>query len=221
MPETLIRFIKNKLHLSLFLLAVIYLVGIVTALLGHTDALMQLTPYNLAFATGLILYNAEGMNKVYLKWFLLIAVAGYLIELLGIITGIIFGIYAYGEGLGIKLFDVPLIIGINWAVLVFSTAAILNKLKLSIWLKAAIAASMMVAYDILLEPVAIRFDFWNWEGGSIPLQNYIAWWLIAYVMLLGVLRYVKNLQNKIALYVVLVQSLFFAILILKEGLKVF
>jgi bisanhydrobacterioruberin hydratase len=221
MPETLIRFIKNKLQLSLFLLAVIYLVGIVTALLGHTDALMQLTPYNLVFATGLILYNAEGMNKVYLKWFLLIAVAGYLIELLGIITGIIFGIYAYGEGLGIKLFDVPLIIGINWAVLVFSTAAILNKLKLSIWLKAAIAASMMVAYDILLEPVAIRFDFWNWEGGSIPLQNYIAWWLIAYVMLLGVLRYVKNLQNKIALYVVLVQSLFFAILILKEGLKVF
>jgi bisanhydrobacterioruberin hydratase len=221
MPETLIRFIKNKLHLSLFLLAVIYLVGIVTALLGHTDALMQLTPYNLVFATGLILYNAEGMNKVYLKWFLLIAVAGYLIELLGIITGIIFGIYAYGEGLGIKLFDVPLIIGINWAVLVFASAAILNKLKLSIWLKAAIAASMMVAYDILLEPVAIRFDFWNWEGGSIPLQNYIAWWLIAYVMLLGVLRYVKNLQNKIALYVVLVQSLFFAILILKEGLKVF
>jgi putative membrane protein len=221
MPETLIRFIKNKLQLSLFLLAVIYLVGIVTALIGHTDALMQLTPYNLVFATGLILYNAEGMNKVYLKWFLLIAVAGYLIELLGIITGIIFGIYAYGEGLGIKLFDVPLIIGINWAVLVFASAAILNKLKLSIWLKAAIAATMMVAYDILLEPVAIRFDFWNWEGGSIPLQNYIAWWLIAYVMLLGVLRYVKNLQNKIALYVVLVQSLFFAILILKEGLKVF
>ncbi len=221
MPETLIRFIKNKLQLSLFLLAVIYLVGIVTALIGHTDALMQLTPYNLVFATGLILYNAEGMNKVYLKWFLLVAVAGYLIELLGIITGIIFGIYAYGEGLGIKLFDVPLIIGINWAVLVFASAAILNKLKLSIWLKAAIAATMMVAYDILLEPVAIRFDFWNWEGGSIPLQNYIAWWLIAYVMLLGVLRYVKNLQNKIALYVVLVQSLFFAILILKEGLKVF
>lgn len=221
MPETLIRFLKNKLQLSLFLLAVIYLVGIVTALLGHTDSLMQLTPYNLVFATGLILYNAEGMNKVYLKWFLIISVAGYLIELLGIITGIIFGIYAYGEGLGIKLFDVPLIIGINWAVLVFSSAAILNKLKLSIWFKAAIAATMMVAYDILLEPVAIRFDFWNWEGGSIPLQNYIAWWLIAFVMLLGVLRYVKNLQNKIALYVVLVQSLFFAILILKEGLKVF
>lgn len=221
MPETLIRFIKNKLQLSLFLLAVIYLVGIVTALLGHTNALMQLTPYNLVFATGLILYNAERMNKVYLKWFLIITVAGYLIELLGIITGVIFGIYAYGEGLGIKLFDVPLIIGINWAVLVFASSAILNKLKLSIWLKAAIAATMMVAYDILLEPVAIRFDFWNWEGGSIPLQNYIAWWLIAYVMLLGVLRNVKNLQNKIALYVVLVQSLFFAILILKEGLKVF
>ncbi|MDO8898630.1 MAG: carotenoid biosynthesis protein, partial [Bacteroidales bacterium] len=190
MPETLTKFLKNKLQLSLFLLTVIYMVGIVTTLLGHSDALMELTPYNLVFATGLILYNAEGMNRVYLRWFFLIAIAGYLIELLGIITGIIFGIYAYGEGLGIKLFDVPLIIGINWAVLVFSTAAILNKLKLPIWLKSAIAATMMVAYDILLEPVAIRFDFWNWEGGSIPLQNYIAWWLIAYLMLLGVLRYV-------------------------------
>ncbi len=117
--------------------------------------------------------------------------------------------------------DVPLIIGVNWAVLVFSAAAILNKLQINHWLKAALGATIMVAYDFLLEPVAMRFDFWDWQGGTIPLQNYLAWWITAFLMSLGVLRYVSSLKNKIAPFVLAIQTLFFAILILKEGISLF
>ena len=152
-------------------------------------------------------------------WFILVACAGYLLELLGIETGLVFGEYYYGSGLGLKLFGVPLIIGINWAVLVFATAAVVQFISVPGWLKAALAATLMVLYDVLLEPVAVRFDFWNWAGGLIPIQNYMAWWVIAFVMLSGVYYFVKNLKNKLAIYVILVQALFFIIVILQQGLS--
>lgn len=215
------KILSNRFYLSLFLLIVVYLVGIIAVIAGMADSLMQLTPYNLLFATGILLYNAVQINRTYLFWFALIAVAGYLLELAGITTGIIFGTYTYGSGLGFKLAEVPLIIGINWSVLVFSTAAILAKTAWGLPLKSAVAASMMVLYDVLLEPVAIRFDFWSWAGGPVPLQNYIAWWIIAFFMLLGMQDYVKKVSNKIAAPILIVQSIFFLILILKEKLNIF
>jgi putative membrane protein len=215
------KILSNRFYLSLFLLIVVYLVGIIAVIAGMADSLMQLTPYNLLFATAILLYNAVQINRTYLFWFALIAIAGYLLELAGITTGIIFGTYTYGSGLGFKLAEVPLIIGINWSVLVFSTAAILAKTAWSLPLKSAAAASMMVLYDVLLEPVAIRFDFWSWAGGPVPLQNYIAWWIIAFFMLLGMQGYVKKVSNKIAAPILIVQSVFFLILILKEKLNIF
>ena len=158
----MIAFLKNRFQLSLALLIIVYMVGIVSVLLGHAESLMLLTPYNLLFATGLLLYNAEGFDKKYGIWLLVVMLAGFFVEVLGIKTGLIFGDYTYGEGLGWKWLDVPLIIGLNWGVLVFGTAALVYKLNIAKPLKAAIAATMMVSYDIFLEPVAVRFDFWTW-----------------------------------------------------------
>ncbi|MBU1368382.1 MAG: carotenoid biosynthesis protein [Bacteroidetes bacterium] len=216
----MIAFLKNRFQLSLALLIIVYMVGIVTVLLGHTDALMLLTPYNLLFAAGLLIYNAEGFDKKYGSWLLVVILAGFFVELLGIETGLIFGEYSYGNGLGLKWLDVPLMIGINWGVLVFATAAMVHPLKLSKWLKAVIAATLMVSYDILLEPVAVRFDFWSWAGGTIPLQNYLAWWIIAFLMLLGAFYWVKNLRNRLAFYIIGVQTLFFLLLIVDQQLTI-
>jgi uncharacterized membrane protein len=215
------NWLKDTFRLSLTLLVIIYLVGIVTVLLGFPEQLMKLTPYNLIFVTFLFLYNAAAVNSRYVIWFLIIGISGYLVELAGILTGLIFGNYLYGEGLGIRLAGVPLMIGVNWALLVFATASLVNRMKLAVWLKAAFAASLMVIYDILLEPVAMRFDFWSWAGDQVPVQNYIAWWIIAFVMHLGVLTYVKKPQNRLALPVILIQAVFFLVLILSENLSVF
>jgi putative membrane protein len=214
------NFFGSRFRLSIFLLVAVYLVGIVTVLSGHTDALMTLTPFNLLFASALLIYNAEGMNRKYFIWFSVVAIAGFLLEVAGVKTGMIFGEYEYGRTLGIKLFEVPLIIGLNWAVLVFVTAAILQGIKWPAWLKATGASSLMLLYDFLLEPVAIRFDFWTWAGGSIPVQNYAAWWIIAFFMLLGAFYFVENLKNRIAFYIVAIQALFFIILILDQGLSI-
>ncbi len=211
----------SKFRLSLFLLSAVYAVGFITILLGHTDSLMRLTPYNLLFATALLIYNAENPDRNYTIWFLISALAGFFLEAIGTATGLIFGTYHYGNGLGIKALDVPLMIGINWPVLVFATSAILLPLGWH-WILRAVAGSlMMVAYDVLLEPVAMRFDFWDWDGGVVPSQNYLAWFIIALLMQLGVNRFVKPIANKIALYIIIIQAAFFALLIYTENLRVF
>jgi len=214
------KILSDRFYLSLTLLVIVYLVGFVTVLLGHAETLMQLTPYNLLFASGILIYNAEGFNKRYGIWLLVVMLAGFFVEVVGIETGLIFGTYSYGEGLGLKWLDVPLMIGVNWGVLVFATAAFVQKLKLARWLKAALAATLMVSYDVLLEPVAIRFDFWSWAGGTIPLQNYLAWWIISFAMLLGAFYLVKNLRNRLAVYVIGIQTLFFIVLILDQNLSI-
>lgn len=208
----------NKTRLSLLLLSVIYLVGFVSVALGQADQLMKLSAVNLLFVAALLLYNAEKIDRTYATWFLLVAVSGYLIELAGVSSGLVFGSYAYGSNLGIKLFEVPLMIGVNWSMLVFATAAIVSGLNLKNRMKAAIAASIMVLYDLFLEPVAIRFDFWSWETVAVPLQNYLAWWIIAFAMLTGVFRFVKQLRNSLAIYILGIQLAFFILLILVEGL---
>ncbi len=216
----MIAFIQNRFQLSLFLLAVIYLVGIVTVLIGHADPLMELTVYNLLFAAILLVYNARKTNKIYWLWFGICALAGILVEIAGVQTGLVFGTYSYGSILGISLGGVPLIIGLNWSLLVFASAALFTRFHISAFAKAGLAATVMVAYDIFLEPVAIRFGFWDWAGGPVPLQNYLAWWVIAFLMLSGVFRYVPDLRNRLAPYIIGVQTLFFIIIILVEKLPI-
>jgi putative membrane protein len=206
--------------LSIVLLAVIYLVGIVSVLAGTAESLMRLTVYNLLFSTAILLYNAEKAGNRYWLWFAVCALAGFAIEVVGVQTAAVFGEYSYGPVLGVGLWGVPLIIGLNWSLLVFSSAAVIHSLKTGIAAKAALAATIMVAYDLFLEPVAIRFDFWEWAAGPVPLQNYLAWWIIAFFMLLGAFKFVPMLRNKAAIYILGIQTLFFIIIILKEGLPI-
>lgn len=213
MKKELINSLKDRFRLSIFLLAAVYLVGFVTVFSGYKNELMQLTSYNLLFVVLLLLYNAEKPDLSYALWFLAAGVIGFLMEVIGTSTGLIFGDYSYGNTLGIKLFQVPLMIGVNWSFLVFSTAALVHQWMIPKWLKAMIAASAMLVYDFLLEPIAVRFDFWNWGGGIIPLQNYLAWWLIAFGLLVGCFYLVKPLKNRLAPWAIGVQLLFFIVLL--------
>jgi putative membrane protein len=46
------------------------------------------------------------------------------LEVVGVKTGLIFGEYKYGSTLGIKLFEVPLIIGFNWVFVILGSISI-------------------------------------------------------------------------------------------------
>jgi bisanhydrobacterioruberin hydratase len=208
----------NKTLLSALVLAIVYIVGIIAIVSDRGEEIMTLTWANLLFAAGIFLLNAEKIDLKYLLWFLFVFIAGYSVEVLGVKTGVVFGEYAYGEILGIKLLETPLIIGVNWAVLVFATASLVQGFRVSSFAKAFIAAGIMVIYDIMLEPVAIKTGMWAWSGSQVPVQNYFAWFFIAFCLLYGAFAFVKNLKNKIAFPLLVMQVVFFVVILSYYGL---
>jgi putative membrane protein len=120
--------------------------------------------------------------------------------------------YYYGYALGFKLKHVPVIIGINWLMLILATQSIAQKFSNKLYIIAAIGASLMVVLDLLIEPIASKYEFWHWHNDVIPLQNFVAWFIISFFFhgLGTVMKF--NKENKMAVFVFAIQLIFFAFL---------
>jgi len=166
---------------AVLLLVIFFTVGIAgMALPGTRDLFLGLFPFALILSfTVLVVFSYDLLNIKSVVTVLAVMILGFCVEAAGVSTGKIFGHYLYGETLGLKLLDTPLIIGINWAMMVFATYSISDKLKVNLLVRILTASLLMVFYDFFLEQVAGRLDMWHWENGSIPVQNYLAWFIIS------------------------------------------
>lgn len=169
----------------MFVLASIYVVGAAGfAITALEPIFAKLTVYNLLFAAAVVFTYHKKWDKGFLTYLAAVFVTGYLVELAGVRTGVIFGEYSYGNNLGVKLLGIPLMIGLNWTMLVYTTGTITARLPIPSVLQSMLAAGLMVLIDILIEPFAIRYDLWAWHSDTIPLQNYLAWFFVAWAMLI-------------------------------------
>lgn len=199
----------------LALLVATYLAGIIGLQLPLTSPYFQaLTPFNLLLSCGILFSFHKDWNRPFLLFCLICFLTGYFVEVAGVASGMIFGEYRYGPTLGYQLLDVPLIIGINWLMLIYSTGIIATPLPVALPLKAAIASCLMLLLDIFIEPVAITFNFWQWSKGYIPLQNYAAWFIISFFLHLLFFLLPFRRQNPAAKILYLLQLIFFIILCL-------
>lgn len=176
---------------------------------GRPGYFQELTPFNLLLTNLLLFSLHRGWNMTFIVFAIVVMLAGFFAEVVGVHTGLLFGNYSYGAALGIKLWDVPLLIGLNWLMLVYSTGTIVSNLKVNTWLKATVGAGLMVLLDFFMEPVAMQFDFWTWEGGHIPLSNFIGWFGLSLLLQLYFQLADVNKQNLLAPYVYVLQLLFF------------
>ncbi|MBC5775685.1 carotenoid biosynthesis protein [Pontibacter sp. KCTC 32443] len=176
---------------------------------GRPMYFQELTPLNLLLTNMLLFSLHRNWNAHFILFATVIAVTGFLAEVIGVHTGLLFGQYRYGAALGIKLWEVPLLIGLNWLMLTYSTGTIAAKFNVNPWAKALISSALMVLLDFFLEPVAMHFDFWNWQGNVIPFSNYIGWLLLAFLMQLYFHFTAIYKHNRLAPVVYLVQLLFF------------
>lgn len=152
----------------------------------------MLTPFNLILTNVLLGIFHTSWNKRFVFWAFLTFLAGFMIEVAGVQTGLVFGEYEYLDVLGLKVFGVPLLIGANWLMLVYVAGVLLQSIRTNILFKAVLGASLLTFLDFLMEPVAIEFDFWTWFGQEPPLQNFMAWWLIAFMLMLGFFYHIKQ-----------------------------
>jgi putative membrane protein len=205
--------IRSKENILILFLVIFYTVGTVGILLPeYRDTLLPLSPLNLIISFSALLLSRKNNFLPFLLMLLLCFIVGIAVELIGTKTGLLFGVYAYGENLGLKFMGVPWIIGLNWGILIVSTASLMQRLKTSRFVKAVLAALLMTALDVLIEPVAIESDFWSWKSGEIPIYNYICWFFIAFSLQWFNFNSKAVESNKVANSLFIIMTLFFLIL---------
>lgn len=195
---------------------IFYIVGVLGFIIPLTNEIFKiLIPYAL-LVNFFVLWYFHDRRKIRksLFVFLTIFLFGFIIEMIGVETKIIFGNYSYGSGLGIKIFETPLLIGLNWLFLSYTSLSIVEKFKIPVFLKILFSVLLMVLYDIVLEHVAPFLNMWSWENNQIPLQNFIAWFFISFIFI-TLLKICKiNTKNPLSLTLLISQSLFFIILMI-------
>ena len=194
---------------SIFLILLFHVSGLIGLQTSSREWFLALTPLNLLVSFVALFIHEDFKNRRLIFFILLILCAGFLIEVIGVNTGLVFGQYAYGPVLGFKIFNTPLMIGFNWLILVFCVGLLLGKIKLQTLYKSLIGALIMTLCDYIIEPVAIGFNFWTWQGGTIPIQNYIAWYLFSLLFLFLFYRFKIESTNKVASWLLATQIIFF------------
>ncbi|MFP7477395.1 carotenoid biosynthesis protein [Terribacillus saccharophilus] len=164
------------------------------------------------------LFNDSKIGKTTVV-LLVIGLTTLLIEALSVYTGFPFGEYEYTTMLGYHVLGVPFTIAIAWVGFIINSTMIStqqNKL-----LRALETGVWVVLIDLILDPVALAWGFWQWDDGGfyygIPATNFITWFFLA-----AILSYLLPLQkgkrpSARSYRLPELMFLFFGLLALKKG----
>jgi putative membrane protein len=173
------KFIKhNPQQFAVFAAAFFLVLGGVQAALG-LDYVLKLTPILLTLLASLAVVFWDAPVKTKLWASAIIITGGFVIEAIGVHTGLIFGDYSYGKLLGLTVFGVPITIGVTWLLVTYSAWNIVSLSISSLVRKFLLGGLLVVMFDLILEQFAISYSLWAWQGGIVPLYNYICWFVVS------------------------------------------
>jgi bisanhydrobacterioruberin hydratase len=218
----------NRTLTATVLAMVIHLAGALGMLFGRRDWFLMLTPFNLLFMFFLLIWTLPEKNNRLYGFFTLAFFIGLFTEMVGVKTGWLFGNYHYGEVLGFKINQAPLIIGINWFIIVYASGMMARQLMNFIsqrfqfqqrtvnskWISSVViigGAFIATVFDVIMEPAAVKLGFWTWENGNIPIMNYVSWFLVSGIILF-IFRHASFKTHQFAINLLIIQALFFLVL---------
>jgi len=194
------------------LIVIWYLGGIIGFLTPQLKSVFQLlTPVGMVLSAFLLMYFHEPKNLKSALVFSSIILITFFAELIGVNTQRLFGHYQYGRTLGMLIWNTPIVIGLNWLILIYCIST-LAKLWRDNWYFPLLGALAMVAFDWLMEPVAMATGMWQWAGGVVPMKNYMDWFLISGLLFLIIRIFKVEFNNRFAGLMLLMQVIFFAVL---------
>lgn len=202
--------VTSTAKISVGLIWLFHISGLCGILFIDRELFLETTPINL-FVTFIMLFvNQPQMDRGVALAASFAFIMGFAVEFLGVNYGLIFGEYAYGNNLGFKVGGVPLLIGANWIMLTFITGAVASIFFNQSAFKASVfGALLMVLIDLVIEPVAPKFDFWEFAAATAPVSNYIGWFLVAFPIQWVYQNQVKIKDRVFSFHLVLVQFFFF------------
>ncbi|RYZ99371.1 MAG: carotenoid biosynthesis protein [Sphingobacteriaceae bacterium] len=201
----------KKNGLLIFIIILFHVVGLIGfALTAYRELFVMIVPFHLLLMLAMVLISHQYFNSRFILFFALIFLTGFTAEWVGVHTGLLFGDYTYGNTLGFKLLDIPLMIGVNWFLLVYATGVLLQRSRLkNAFLRVLIGAAILVLLDVLIEPAAMRFDYWDWANDTIPVKNYVCWFVVSAAMLWIFEMFKFQKQSMVAPVLLLTQFVFF------------
>jgi putative membrane protein len=220
----------TKIQIATAIAILFHFFGVIGILFWDKNFFIGNTPLNLLLMLGLLWWTQENRNFSFILFAAIAMFTGYVVEVIGVNTGMLFGNYYYGNVMGLKWKNVPLLIGANWWITIYccgifvhtlldkivhrlhhEKGALVPKLKaLSVIVD---GATLAVAFDWLMEPVAVKLGFWFWKGdGNIPLYNYVCWFIISAILLSFFHFSAFPKRNKFAIHLLLIQAMFFLLL---------
>lgn len=206
---------ERILIIIVILFHVVGLIGFFTPALQ--PLFLKIVPYHLLLMFVVIEVSHQRFDKRFLAFIVTIFLIGFVGEWTGVHSHLIFGKYVYGKTLGLKLLDIPLLIGVNWFLLIYSVGVLMQHSGIkNLNYRVITGAVVLVLLDVLIEPVAVKFDYWHWltVNGPLtaPLQNYLGWFIVS-GLLLGIFEacaFVK--QSRVAVVLLVAQFVFFGLL---------
>lgn len=201
----------TKARLLIAVAVLFHIIGFTGIGILHNGLISSATPFHLLLMAGLLLASYSNEIKQFAKWAAIAYLIGFVAEAAGVHTGLVFGHYSYGTVLGPKLSGVPLLIGMNWVVVLIGAIAVASKISDKPLQQSLIAAAVATAYDWVMEPVAVKLGYWQWQNGVIPMYNYLCWFIISLRIAL-LANKMKITANNFSLWLFLVQLVFFILL---------
>ena len=203
----------SRLRLAQGLVLLFHLTGFVGLAFSQDKAFyLHYTPLTLLLTAGLLGAFQPGRNWAFWLFVGQVFLLGFTAEFVGVHTGQIFGSYYYGATLGPKYVEVPWLIGLNWVIITYCAGMLAAYLPMPGLLRILVGTALMVGFDLCLEPVAGRYDFWHWTGHIIPLRNFRDWFLLSFFLQFLFTRSSFTKRNALVPLVYLTQLLFFFLL---------
>lgn len=218
----------SKYQIATAAAVLFHTIGFAGIVFFKSDFIIQSTAFNLLLMFGLLIWTQKEKNIFFWLFVGATVLTGFVVEMIGVNTQLLFGNYSYGKVLGFQINKVPLIIGVNWFIIIYCCGISVQTLLTKAITKVATetstppmvlkalsvivdGATLAVFIDWIMEPVAVQLAYWKWNG-EIPLYNYICWFVVAMAML-AVFHFCKfNKQNKFAVHLLMIQVLFFLLL---------
>jgi len=220
-------------NLILIILCILFAVGTVGHILpDFRNLMLSMTEWfllgcNLVVISSVINENKDRNPAKFQLWILISFLVTFAAEVIGVATGLVFGNYSYGSVFGLQLWETPLLIGLNWVLVTLGAILVVQNVikliekrntklifgsRIKFIITCILAGLVAVVFDFVLEPVAIKLGYWNWEGGIIPLQNYITWFILT-VFCTGLYQLLRiRMRSNLAQYYLLIQFIFFVLL---------
>ncbi len=188
-------YLLNTEDVSIGLVWLFQISGIIGISSGHGQWFVSQTPIILCLTFILLVINFPivSVRGAVLTFFCF--AVGMFAEWIGVTYGFLFGNYSYGSNFGPKIEGVPYLIGLYWALLVLVTGVCANTLSTNRLIRILTGATLMVTLDFFMEKSAPKFDFWTFSPPVPPLNNYVAWFVLA-LLLHAAMQYLKFTGSK-------------------------